>query len=77
LLFLLRCEVVLDVELHPNFLWSLALDHVCNCLAGQFQQILDVEIVCSLYRKWKAALSYPRKFSSKKETVTPETQNLA
>ena len=51
LLFLLRGEVVLDVEGLADLLRSLALDHVSNSLAGQVQQPLDVEIVCSLTKK--------------------------
>ena len=50
LLFLLRGEVVLDVEGLADLLRSLTLDHVSNSLAGQVQQPLDVEIVCSLCR---------------------------
>lgn len=45
LLFLLRGEVVLDVEGLADLLRSLALDHVSNSLARQVQQPLDVEIV--------------------------------
>ena len=44
-LLLLRCKVILDVKGLPNFLWSLSLDHVCNSLACQVQQALDVQIV--------------------------------
>ena len=51
LLFLLRGEVVLDVEGLADLLRSLALDHVSNSLARQVQQPLDVEIVCSLTKK--------------------------
>jgi len=51
LLFLLRGEVVLDVEGLADLLRSLTLDHVSNSLAGQVQQPLDVEIVCSLTKK--------------------------
>jgi hypothetical protein len=48
LLFLLRGEVILDVEGLADLLWGFALDHVSNSLAGQVQQTLDVEIVRSL-----------------------------
>lgn len=33
LLFLLRCEVVLNVESLPDLLWRLAFDHVGDSLA--------------------------------------------
>ena len=41
-LLFLRSEVILDVECLANFLRSLSLDHVSNCLAGQIQQALDI-----------------------------------
>lgn len=47
-LLLLRGEVIFDVECLANLLGGLALDHVSYGLAGQIQQILDVQIVCCL-----------------------------
>eukprot|EP00958_Prasinococcus_capsulatus_P010684 scaffold1042_cov401-Prasinococcus_capsulatus_cf.AAC.11 len=41
-------EVVLDVECPANFLWVLALDHVCHRQARQIQERFDVEVVGSL-----------------------------
>lgn len=37
LVFLLRCEVVLDVEGLSDFLWRLSLDHVGHGLAADVQ----------------------------------------
>ena len=51
LVLLFRGEIVLDVEGLADLLRSLTLDHVSNSLAGQVQQPLDVEIVCSLTKK--------------------------
>lgn len=45
LVFLLRCEVVLDVERLADLLGRLALDHVCDGLAANVQKGLDVKIV--------------------------------
>lgn len=45
--FFLRGKIVLDVESFSNFLWSLALNHVCNSFASSFQERLDVKIICS------------------------------
>lgn len=47
-LLFLWCEVILDVECLADLLWSLPLDHVGDSLAGQVQQPLDVQVVCSL-----------------------------
>jgi len=48
LLFLLRGEVILDVERLPDLFRSLPLYHVCHCLTSEVQQALDVEIISSL-----------------------------
>ena len=48
LLFLLRREVVGDVEGLSDFLGRLALDHVRNRLATNIEKGLDVEVVRSL-----------------------------
>ena len=48
LLLFLRSEVILVDECLANFRRSLSLDHVSNCLAGQIQQALDIQIVCCL-----------------------------
>lgn len=37
LVFLLRGEVVLDIECLPDLLWRLALDHVGNGLAADIK----------------------------------------
>jgi len=48
LLFLLRSEVVLDVESLADLLGRLALDHVCDGLASNIEKSLDIEEVGSL-----------------------------
>lgn len=48
LVFLLRCEVILDVERLSNFFRRLALDHVGDGLASHIKERLDIEIVGSL-----------------------------
>lgn len=45
LLLLLFGEVILDVERLTNLLWGLVLDHVCDGLAADVEQGLDVEVV--------------------------------
>ena len=45
LLFLLRGEVVGDVEGLSDFLWRLALDHVRNGLATNVEKGLDIKVV--------------------------------
>lgn len=45
LVFLLRCEVILDVERLADLLGRLALDHICNGLAPNIEQSLDVKVV--------------------------------
>jgi hypothetical protein len=45
----LRCEIVLDVEGLSNLLGCLPLDHVRNSLASQIQQVLDIQVVGSLF----------------------------
>mmetsp|Transcript_32447 Transcript_32447/g.75782 ORF Transcript_32447/g.75782 Transcript_32447/m.75782 type:complete len:237 (+) Transcript_32447:249-959(+) len=44
-LLFLRCEVVLNVEPQPNFLWRFALDLVRHSLAREVEERLDVEVV--------------------------------
>ena len=48
LIFLLRGEVILDVESLPDFLGGFALDHVGNSLATDVQKGLDIKVVGSL-----------------------------
>lgn len=43
--FLLRCEIILDIEGLPNLLWSFPLYHVGHRLASQIQKRLDVQVV--------------------------------
>jgi hypothetical protein len=50
-LLFLRCVVVLDVEGGADLVRSLPLHHVCDGLASQVQQRLDVQVVCSLKKK--------------------------
>ncbi len=47
-LFLLWCEVILDVEGFANLLRGLALDHISHGLACQIQQVLNVQVICCL-----------------------------
>ncbi|GER40845.1 ABC superfamily ATP binding cassette transporter, partial [Striga asiatica] len=42
-LFLLRREIILDVERLANLLRCLSFDHVSNSLTGQVQKTLDVQ----------------------------------
>mmetsp|Transcript_44538 Transcript_44538/g.82003 ORF Transcript_44538/g.82003 Transcript_44538/m.82003 type:complete len:224 (+) Transcript_44538:1-672(+) len=46
LCFLLRREIIDDVELLADFLSGLAFDHRCHLCTSEVQQALDVEIVC-------------------------------
>jgi len=48
LIFLLGSEVVLDVECLPDLVGRLALDHVCDRLAADVEEGLDVEVIGSL-----------------------------
>jgi len=48
LVFLLRCEIVLDVEGFPDLIGRLALDHIGNGLAANIKECLDIQVVCSL-----------------------------
>ena len=48
LVLLFRCEVILDIEGLPNFLWRFALDHVGNSLASDIEKGFDIEVVGSL-----------------------------
>jgi hypothetical protein len=48
LLLLLRREVVLDVERLADLVGRLALDHVCDSLAADVEQSLNVEVVGGL-----------------------------
>lgn len=45
LVLLLGREVILDVESLPDLLRRLALDHVCDGLAADVKEGLDVEVV--------------------------------
>ncbi len=49
-LFLLWCEVILNVEGFANLLRGLALDHISHGLACQIQQVLNVQVICCLLR---------------------------
>lgn len=40
-----RGEIILDIEGLPNLFWSLALNHISHCLAGQIKQTFNVQIV--------------------------------
>jgi hypothetical protein len=46
LVLLLRGEVVLDVKGLANLLGRLALDHVCDGLAADVEESLDIHVVC-------------------------------
>ena len=48
LIFLLRCEVVLDVESFADLLWRFSLDHVCYRLAANVKESFNIEIVGGL-----------------------------
>ena len=48
LIFLLRSEIVLNVECLADLLWALAFDHVRDCLATDVEKSLDVKVVGSL-----------------------------
>jgi len=48
LIFLLRSEVILDVERLTNLLWRLSLDHVGDSLATNIKKGLDVQVVGGL-----------------------------
>lgn len=48
LLLLLWCEVVGNVKGFSDLLWRFSLDHVCDCLAANIKEGLDVEVVGSL-----------------------------
>lgn len=48
LVFFLGGEVVLDVERLADLLRRLALDHVCDGLAADVKEGLDVEVIGSL-----------------------------
>jgi len=45
LILLLRGEVVLDVEGLADLLGRLALDHVCDSLASDIKQCLDIKVI--------------------------------
>lgn len=51
-------EVVDDVEVLPDFLWRLALDHVGDRQACQVQEGLDVQVVGSLWGIWVIGARY-------------------
>eukprot|EP00250_Pteridium_aquilinum_P034470 c7635_g2_i1 orf=2-307(-) len=40
-------EIIHNIENPSDLLWSFVLYHVCHSLAGQIQQILDVQVVGS------------------------------
>lgn len=48
LILLLRGEVVLDVEGLTDLLGRLALDHVCDSLAADVEESLNVQVIGSL-----------------------------
>jgi hypothetical protein len=48
LIFLLRSEVILDVESLADLLGALAFNHIGNCLATNVEKGLDVKVVGSL-----------------------------
>lgn len=48
MIFLLGCEIVLDVEGFADLLWRLALDHISDGLATDIEKRLDIEVVGSL-----------------------------
>ena len=48
LVFLLRREVVLDIERLADLVGGLALDHVRDGLATDVEKGLDVEVICGL-----------------------------
>lgn len=48
LIFLLRSEVILDIESFADLLRGLALDHVGHSLATNIQKRLDIKVVRSL-----------------------------
>ena len=45
-LFFLRCEIILDVEVCPDFFRRLALDESRHFLAAEIQKLSHVQIVC-------------------------------
>lgn len=67
-LLFLRSKVIPDVEGVPDLFRGLSLDHVRNGLAHQVQQVLDVQVVCSLMNKLRERMyeikgiikSYPK-----------------
>ncbi len=50
LILLLGREIVLDVERLADLLRGLALDHICNSLASDIEERLDIKVVGSLDR---------------------------
>ena len=50
LILLLRSEVVLNVKCLADLFWRLAFNHICNRLAPNIQQSLNVKVVGSLRR---------------------------
>lgn len=47
LLFLLRGEIIFNIESSANLIWRLPLDHVGHSVAGEVEQGLHVEVVGS------------------------------
>lgn len=68
----LRCEIVLDVKCLSNLLGCLALDHVRNSLASQIQQILDIQVVGSLFTS-QTPISVPTFLTYPVSTVHPRS----
>ena len=50
LVFLLRSEVILNIESLADLLRGFALDHICHSLATNVEESLDIEVVRSLKR---------------------------
>ena len=48
LILLIRREVVLDVECLADLFWGFALDHICDSLAANVEESLDIEVIGGL-----------------------------
>jgi hypothetical protein len=59
LVFLLRSEVILDVEGFADLLRRLALDHIGDGLATNVEKSLDIKIVGGLEMVVSKSLWYP------------------